>query len=191
MAMAGWKASDMMSGIEGIMNLAAASGEDLGTTSDIVTDALTAFNLKASDSTHFADVLARASANANTNVSKMGQTFQYVAPVAGAMGYSIEDTALAIGLMANAGIKGEKAVLHSVLSLRDCRILLQMQQKLLKSSRIEHYEYRRKYETSERCYERSQKEFWRGSLRNRRFRWHLSCTGQEDHVRSSCSGKCF
>ena len=109
MAMAGWKASDMMSGIEGIMNLAAASGEDLGTTSDIVTDALTAFNLKASDSTHFADVLAQASANANTNVSKMGQTFQYVAPVAGAMGYSIEDTALAIGLMANAGIKGEKA----------------------------------------------------------------------------------
>lgn len=107
--MAGWKASDMMSGIEGIMNLAAASGEDLGTTSDIVTDALTAFNLKASDSTHFADVLAQASANANTNVSKMGQTFQYVAPVAGAMGYSIEDTALAIGLMANAGIKGEKA----------------------------------------------------------------------------------
>lgn len=109
MAMAGWKASDMISGIEGIMNLAAASGEDLGTTSDIVTDALTAFNLKASDSTHFADVLAQASANANTNVSKMGQTFQYVAPVAGAMGYSIEDTALAIGLMANAGIKGEKA----------------------------------------------------------------------------------
>lgn len=109
MAMAGWKASDMMSGIEGIMNLAAASGEDLGTTSDIVTDALTAFGLKASDSTHFADVLAQASASANTNVSKMGQTFQYVAPVAGAMGYSIEDTALAIGLMANAGIKGEKA----------------------------------------------------------------------------------
>lgn len=109
MAMAGWKASDMMSGIGGIMNLASASGEDLGTTSDIVTDALTAFGLKAADSTHFADVLAQASANANTNVSKMGQTFQYVAPVAGAMGYTIEDTALAIGLMANAGIKGEKA----------------------------------------------------------------------------------
>lgn len=109
MAMAGWKTTDMMSGIEGIMNLAAASGEDLGTTSDIVTDALTAFGLKAADSTHFADVLAQASANANTNVSKMGQTFQYVAPIAGAMGYSIEDTALAIGLMANAGIKGEKA----------------------------------------------------------------------------------
>lgn len=109
MSMAGWKTKDMLDGIEGIMNLAAASGEDLGTTSDIVTDALTAFNLTAKDSTHFADVLAQASANANTNVGKMGQTFQYVAPVAGAMGYRIEDTALAIGLMANAGIKGEKA----------------------------------------------------------------------------------
>lgn len=109
MAMAGWKTEDMLNGIEGIMNLAAASGEDLGTTSDIVTDALTAFNLTAKDSGHFSDVLAQAAANANTNVGKMGQTFQYVAPVAGAMGYTIEDTALAIGLMANAGIKGEKA----------------------------------------------------------------------------------
>lgn len=109
MAMAGWKTQDMLDGIEGIMNLAAASGEDLGTTSDIVTDALTAFNLTAKDSGHFSDVLAQAAANANTNVGKMGQTFQYVAPVAGAMGYTIEDTALAIGLMANAGIKGEKA----------------------------------------------------------------------------------
>lgn len=109
MAMAGWKTQDMLDGIEGIMNLAAASGEELGTTSDIVTDALTAFNLTAKDSGHFSDVLAQAAANANTNVGKMGQTFQYVAPVAGAMGYTIEDTALAIGLMANAGIKGEKA----------------------------------------------------------------------------------
>lgn len=109
MAMAGWKTQDMLDGIEGIMSLAAASGEALGTTSDIVTDALTAFNLTAKDSAHFSDVLAQASANANTNVGLMGQTFQYVAPVAGAMGYSIEDTALAIGLMANAGIKGQKA----------------------------------------------------------------------------------
>ena len=105
MAMAGWKTSDMLNGIEGIMNLAAASGESLGTTSDIVTDALTAFNMKASDSTHFADVMAQASANANTNVSMLGESFKYVAPVAGAMGYSIEDTAKALGLMANAGVK--------------------------------------------------------------------------------------
>ncbi len=109
MAMAGWKANDMVGGLEGIMNLAAASGEELGTTSDIVTDALTAFGLKASDSGHFADVLAVASSNANTNVSMMGDTFKYAAPVAGALGYSVEDVAVAIGIMANAGIKGEQA----------------------------------------------------------------------------------
>ncbi len=109
MAMAGWKTGDMLSGIEGIMNLAAASGEELGTTSDIVTDALTAFGLTAADSGHFADVLAAASSNANTNVSMMGETFKYAAPIAGALGYSIEDTAEAIGLMANAGIKSSMA----------------------------------------------------------------------------------
>ena len=109
MAMAGWKTSDMLSGIEGIMNLAAASGEDLATTSDIVTDALTAFGLTASDSAHFADVLAAASSNANTNVSMMGETFKYAAPIAGSLGFSVEDTAEAIGLMANAGIKSTQA----------------------------------------------------------------------------------
>lgn len=109
MAMAGWKTQDMLSGIEGIMDLAAASGEDLATTSDIVTDALTAFGLSASDSTHFANVLAAASSNANTNVGMMGETFKYVAPVAGALGYSVEDCAVAIGLMANSGIKASQA----------------------------------------------------------------------------------
>lgn len=109
MAMAGWKTQDMLGGIEGIMNLAAASGEDLALVSDIVTDALTAFGLSASDSGHFADVLAAASSNANTNVAMMGQTFKYAAPIAGALGYSIEDTAVAIGLMANAGIKADQA----------------------------------------------------------------------------------
>ena len=109
MAMAGWKTEDMLEGIEGIMNLAAASGEDLATTSDIVTDALTAFGLSAQDSGHFADILAAASSNANTNVSMMGETFKYCAPIAGALGFSAEDTAEAIGLMANAGIKGSQA----------------------------------------------------------------------------------
>ena len=109
MAMAGWKTEDMLGGIEGVMNLAAASGEDLATTSDIVTDALTAFGLSAQDSGHFADVLAAASSNANTNVSMMGETFKYAAPIAGALGFSVEDTAEAIGLMANAGIKGSQA----------------------------------------------------------------------------------
>ena len=109
MAMAGWKTEDMLGGISGIMDLAAASGEDLGRVSDIVTDALTAFGLQASDSAHFADVLAQASSNSNTNVSMMGMTFKYVAPIAGALKYSIEDVGTAVGLMANAGIKGEQA----------------------------------------------------------------------------------
>lgn len=108
MAMAGWKTEDMLSGIDGIMSLAAADGLDLATTSDIVTDALTAFGLSASDSGYFADVLAKASSNANTNVSMLGESFKYAAPVAGALGYSAEDTAIALGLMANAGIKGSQ-----------------------------------------------------------------------------------
>ena len=118
MAMAGWKTNEMMDGLEGIMHLAAASGEDLGATSDIVTDALTAFGLAAADSARFADVLAAASSNANTNVGMMGETFKYAAPIAGSLGYSIEDTALAIGLMANSGIKGTQAgtALRSVFS---------------------------------------------------------------------------
>lgn len=109
MAMAGWKTKDMLNGISGIMDLAAASGEDLAGTSDIVTDALTAFNLQAKDSAHFADVLAQASSNSNTNVSMMGETFKHVAPIAGSLKYSAEDTAVSIGLMANAGIKASQS----------------------------------------------------------------------------------
>lgn len=109
MAMAGWKTEDMLGGIEGIMHLAAAAGEDLGTTSDIVTDALTAFGMQAKDSGRFADVLAKAAFNANTDVAKMGETFKYVAPIAGTAGYSIEDVALGIGLMANQSIKASQA----------------------------------------------------------------------------------
>lgn len=109
MAMAGWKDTDMLNGIKGIMDLAAASGEDLASVSDIVTDALTAFGMSAQDSGRFADVLAAASSNANTNVGLMGYTFKYVAPLAGSLKYSVENVALAIGLMANAGIKGEQA----------------------------------------------------------------------------------
>jgi len=109
MAMAGWKTNDMVDGLEGIMNLAAASGEDLASTSDIVTDALTAFGLKAEDSSHFADVLASASSNANTNVSMLGESFKYVAPLAGSLGYNVEDVGVALGLMANSGIKAGQA----------------------------------------------------------------------------------
>lgn len=109
MAMAGWDTSKMLSGLPGVMNLAAASGENLGTVSDIVTDAMTAFGLSADKAGHFADVLAQASSKSNTNVGMMGETFKYVAPVAGALGYSVEDAAVAIGLMANSGIKSSQA----------------------------------------------------------------------------------
>ena len=109
MAMAGWNSSQMIDGIAGIMNLAAASGEELASVSDIVTDSLTAFGLKASDSADFADILAVASSRSNTNVSMLGESFKNVAPVAGAMGYSVRDTTVALGLMANAGIKGSDA----------------------------------------------------------------------------------
>lgn len=118
MAMAGWKTEDMLSGINGVLNLAAASGSDLATTSDIVTDALTAMGYSAGDAGRLADVMAAASSNANTNVEMMGHTFQYAAPIVGALGYNMEDTAVAIGLMANAGIKADKAgtALRSVLT---------------------------------------------------------------------------
>lgn len=109
MAMAGWKPEQMLNGLSGIMNLAAASGEELGTTSDIVTDALTAFGMSADQSSRFADILASAASNANTNVAMMGESFKYVAPVAGAMGYTAEDVAVALGLMANSGIKADMA----------------------------------------------------------------------------------
>lgn len=109
MAMAGWDTNAMLDGLDGVMQLAAASGEDLASTSDIVTDAMTAFGMSADQSTRFANVLAQTANRSNTSVALMGETFKYVAPVAGALGYSIEDTSVAIGLMANSGIKGSQA----------------------------------------------------------------------------------
>lgn len=109
MSMAGWDTNAMMNGLGGVMNLAAASGEDLATVSDIVTDAMTAFNMSSDEANRFADVLAATATSSNTNVGIMGETFKGVAPLAGAMGYSIEDMSVAIGLMANAGVKGSKA----------------------------------------------------------------------------------
>ncbi|OLS02549.1 phage tail tape measure protein [Tissierella creatinophila] len=109
MAMAGWDTNQMVDGLDGVMMLAAASGENLGSVSDIVTDALTAFGMEAKDASSFADLLASASSNSNTNVALLGESFKYVAPLFGAMGYSAEDAALALGLMANAGIKGSQA----------------------------------------------------------------------------------
>lgn len=109
MGMAGWNSAQMIDALPGVMNLAAASGEELGLVSDIVTDAMTAFGMEASQAAHFADVLAVASSKSNTNVGLLGESFKYVAPVAGSLGYSAEDTAMALGLMANAGIKGSQA----------------------------------------------------------------------------------
>ena len=109
MGMAGWKTEQMLQGLDGIMYLAAASGEDLATTSDIVTDALTAFGYAAEDAGRFSDILAAAATNSNTNVSMMGESFKYAAAPAGALGYSAEDVALALGLMANNGIKADMA----------------------------------------------------------------------------------
>ena len=109
MAMAGWDAQEMLSGMDGVLQLAAASGEDLAMVSDIVTDNLTAFGLTAADTARFADVLAAAATNSNTNVSIMGETFANAASIAGALGYSVEDVAVAVGLMANSGVKGSVA----------------------------------------------------------------------------------
>lgn len=109
MALAGWKAQDMIEGTAGIISLATASGEDLAEVCDIVTDAISAFGLKADSSSRFADVLASTVTNSNTTVSMMGEAFTYVSSVAGAFNYTIEDTALAIGLMANSGIKASQA----------------------------------------------------------------------------------
>ena len=109
MGMAGWKTNQIMAVTPAILNLATASGEDLSTTCDIVTDALTAFHLSAEDTTMFVNTLAEAARSSNTNVALMGESFKYAAPTAGAMGYEINDVALALGLMANNGIKGSMA----------------------------------------------------------------------------------
>lgn len=109
MGMAGWNTNQILAGTPGILDLATASGEDLAMVSDIVTDGLTAFGLKAEDTSRFVNVLAEAARSSNTNVSMMGESFKYVGPVAGQMGYSIEDVALALGTMANSGIKASQA----------------------------------------------------------------------------------
>lgn len=109
MAMAGWDTEEMLAGIEGVLNAATASGEDLGRVSDIITDGLTAFGLGADETERFVNVLAKTAASSNTDIGKMGETFKFVAPVAGALGYKVEDVAVAVGLMANRGIKASQA----------------------------------------------------------------------------------
>lgn len=109
MGMAGWSAEQMLAGMPGVLSLAAASGEDLGRVSDIVTDSMTAFGLTAADTSRYADILAATATNANTNVSMMGETFKMVAPLAGSLGYDVEDVAIATGILANSGVKASEA----------------------------------------------------------------------------------
>lgn len=109
MALAGWDTEEMLNGVSGVMALAAAGGSDLATTSDIVTDNLTAFGMAADEASHFADVMTTTMTRSNTTTEMLGESFKYVAPVAGAMGYSVEDVNLALGLMANSGIKASSA----------------------------------------------------------------------------------
>ena len=109
MALAGWKAEDMLSGIDGVLDLAAASNMDLARASDIVTDYLTAFGLTASDSSHFVDVMTYAMANSNTTTDLLGEAYKNCAATAASMGYSAEETTAVLMTMANAGIKGGEA----------------------------------------------------------------------------------
>ena len=109
MALAGWNTEEMLDGIDGVLNLAAASSMDLATASDIVTDAMTAFEMSADETNRFVDVLAATSTSSNTTVEMLGQSFKYVGAICGAMGYSIEDAGVALGMMANSGIKAEQA----------------------------------------------------------------------------------
>ena len=118
MALAGWETEDMLAGVDSVLNLAASASMDLAQASDIVTDYLSAFGMEASEASRLTDIMARTSSKANTNVEQMGEAFKFAAPNAGAMGYTAEDTSLAIGLMANNGIKASQAgtTLRGVLS---------------------------------------------------------------------------
>lgn len=109
MSLAGWNLQQSLDGIDGVLSLAASSGEELGIVSDILTDAISAFGDEAADASRYADVLSSTSASANTNVAMLGEAFTYVAPVAGALKYKLEDVSLALGLMANSGIKASTA----------------------------------------------------------------------------------
>ena len=109
MALAGWDANQMLDGTAGILSAASATGEDLAAVCDIITDGLSAFGMEAGESSRFADVLAATATGANTTIEMMGEAFTYAGSVAGAFNYSVEDTALAIGLMANSGVKASNA----------------------------------------------------------------------------------
>lgn len=109
MALAGFDTNEILSATPGVLSLASASGEDLATVSDILTDAMTGFGDSASDATRYADVLATTQAKSNTTVGMLGEAFTYVSSLAGTYSYSLEDVSTALGVMANAGVKGSMA----------------------------------------------------------------------------------
>ena len=109
MALAGWDTESMLEGIEPVLNLAAAANMDLATASDIVTDYLTAFGLKASDTAGFVDQMAYAMSHSNTDVEQLGEAYKACAATSKSLGYSVEDTTAVLMAMANAGVKGGEA----------------------------------------------------------------------------------
>lgn len=122
MGLAGWETGQIIEGLPAVLNLAESASMDLGSATDILTNTVTAFGLSASDASHVADVLAVTNKNANATVEQLGQSFKYVGPIAGSLGYSVDDVAVALGLMANAGIQGSQAgtaLRSALLSLSD------------------------------------------------------------------------
>lgn len=109
MAKAGWNSQQIIAGMEGVLNAASASGENLASVSTIVADAVTGFGMEAKDATRIADLLTQA-ANAGTiDINDLGESFKYIAPIASSMGFNIEEVTTAISAMSMAGIKGSQA----------------------------------------------------------------------------------
>lgn len=121
MALAGWDDAQVIAGIPGVLNLAAAANMDLAKASDIVTDTMTPFGMAAERAGEAADVFAYAQANSNTTVEALGEAMKYAAPTADAFGMTLQDTAAAMGVLANAGIKGSQGGTTLNAMLRDMK----------------------------------------------------------------------
>ena len=121
MALAGWDDAQVIAGIPGVLSLAAAANMDLAKASDIVTDTMTPFGMAAERAGEAADVFAYAQANSNTTVEALGEAMKYAAPTADAFGMTLQDTAAAMGVLANAGIKGSQGGTTLNAMLRDMK----------------------------------------------------------------------
>jgi len=109
LAMAGWKTSDIIAGMPGLLQLAAAGGTDLGTAADIVSDVMTAMGMSADQASRAADIFAKTATSTNTTIGMLGETLKYAAPIAHSFGLQLSEVAAVTGMMANAGIKGGSA----------------------------------------------------------------------------------